>query len=340
MFEFLRKEIVILRKKNTKLKKDLAEAESDKREMFKHSSSLDHSFAVAKIRNEQMSKTNMSLLDDNNKRRKEISKLKNELKTQQQAHEAQLQEMRSEFEGALRHRESEVAAMAQNLQKSVVVHKREVQQVRDEAERKQEEHFSQISRLREEVMNTQNSHQDYLAKLMDVLETTQESRESRMAVSASDDTIIRRKDDQISKLSEEVARLRQRSGARGANGTDSLNKEAIKSMKYIIKKNREQRKSRVQHLGSLTDELEASLASGDLSQVGHLLVFMKETYKKGEKSNSKMDREMVNMLDNTASYVQGSAPRWHRRTCRLRQELQHTLEQMHKHEKSKMWSMV
>ena len=45
-----------------------------------------------------MAKTNESLLDDYTKRRKEVNKLKNELKTQQQAHERQLQEMRAEFE--------------------------------------------------------------------------------------------------------------------------------------------------------------------------------------------------------------------------------------------------
>ena len=62
-----------------------------------------------------MTKTNLALLDDNNKRRKEVSKLKNELKTQQEAHEAQLQEMRTEFEMALSHREMEVKTMQQNL---------------------------------------------------------------------------------------------------------------------------------------------------------------------------------------------------------------------------------
>ena len=149
MFEFLRKEIVVLRKKNTKLKKELAEAESDKREIFNHASSVDHAFALSKIRNEQMSKTNMTLLDDNNKRRKELNKLKNELKTQQQAHERQLREMRSEFELALRHRELEVNRVEQDLHSSAALHKREVQSVRDEAERKEEEHYSQISRLRE-----------------------------------------------------------------------------------------------------------------------------------------------------------------------------------------------
>ncbi len=297
MFEFLRKEIVALRKKNTKLKKDLADAETGKREMFKHSSNLDHSFAIAKIRNEQMCKTNASLLEDNNKRRKEGTKLKDELKTQQQAHEVLLEEMRCRFEAALKSRDAEIATMAQNIRSSAAAHKREVQKVRGEASRKQEEHFSQISRLRDEIMYTQNSHQDYLSKLMDVLENTQESRESGAAF-ASSDTILRKKDDEISELKVEVARLRKKSTIGGG----MPNKEAIKSMKYIIKKNREDRKSRVQYLGVLTEKLEASLSSGDSLQVKNLLGSMKETVRKGEKSNSKMDREMVNMLDNAASY--------------------------------------
>lgn len=62
---------VILRKKNARLKKELQEAEADKREIFNHASSVDHAFALSKIRNEQMTKTNSTLLADNNKRKKE-----------------------------------------------------------------------------------------------------------------------------------------------------------------------------------------------------------------------------------------------------------------------------
>jgi len=300
MFEFLRKEIVVLRKKNAKLKKDLADAESDKREIFNHASGVDHAFSLSKIRNDQMSKTNMALLDDNNKRRKEVNNLKNELKTQQQAHEAQLQEMRAEFEMSLRHREIELNTMQQTLHSSAALHKREVQSVRDEAERKQEEQYSQISRLREEIKNTQDSHQDYLSKLMGVLETTQESRRSLMAPSG--EMIMRRKDDEISELRDEVARLRQ---AEGNGEDDATKKEAIKSMKYIVKKNREHRKSQVQHLVALTSQLEESFASGDSSQIQQLLTLTKEVIHAGEKSNSKMDRETVNMIDNTALYSRG-----------------------------------
>ena len=332
MFEFLRKEIVVLRKKNTKLKKELAEAESDKREIFNHASSVDHAFALSKIRNEQMSKTNMTLLDDNNKRRKELNKLKNELKTQQQAHERQLREMRSEFELALRYREMEVNRVEQDLHSSAAVHKREVQSVRDEAERKEEEHYSQISRLREEVSSTtctlflfvhfiscsfllstrcknlesnqisktQDTHQDYLSKLMDVLETTEESRRNMKA--PSNDMVMIKKDEEIAELRDEVTRLRKTAGAESNGDVDGSKKEAIKSMKYIVKKNRENRKSKVQHLGDLTSQLEKSLASGDTSQMQQLVNSMKEAIRTSEKSNSKMDREMVNMIDNTASY--------------------------------------
>mmetsp|Transcript_9719 Transcript_9719/g.14710 ORF Transcript_9719/g.14710 Transcript_9719/m.14710 type:complete len:419 (-) Transcript_9719:223-1479(-) len=299
MFEFLRKEIVILRKKNTKLKKDLADAETDKREIFNHASGVDHAFSLSKIRNEQMSKTNMALLDDNNKRRKEVTNLKNELKTQQQAHELQLQEMRAEFELSLRNREIELNTIQQTLHSSAALHKREVEAVHDEAERKQEEHFSQISRLREEIKNTQDSHQDYLSKLMGVLETTQESRRNLMPPSG--EMILRRKDDEIAELREEIARLSQSD----CNGEDeSTKKEATKSMKYIVKKNRENRKAHVQSLMSLASQIEETLASGDSAQTQQFLNLMKEAIQVGEKSNSKMDRETVNMIDNTALYTQ------------------------------------
>lgn len=247
-----------------------------------------------------MSKTNMALLDDNNRRRKEVNKLKNELKTQQQAHEAQLQEMRSEFEMALRNREMEVKNMQQNLRSSDALHRREVQAVRDEAARKEEEHYSQISRLRDEIKNTQDSHQDYLSKLMNVLETTQESRRTTSA--PSEDMLLRRRDEEIADLKDEVTRLRQSGGSESNGNADAKKKDAVKAMKYIVKKNREQRKSRVKSIGALTSQMEESLASGDLTNIQQLLTSMKDTIHASEKSNSKMDREMVNMIDNTASY--------------------------------------
>ena len=287
MFDFLRKEIVVLRKKNTKLKKELAEAESDKREIFNHASSVDHAFALSKIRNEQMTKTNMALLDDNNKRRLDANKLKNELKTQQQAHEGQLQEMRTEFEMALRHRDMEMKSIQQNLHSSAAVHKREVQSVRDEAERKQEEHYAQISRLREEIKSTQNTHQDYMSKLMDVLETTNESRKTISAPSA--DMIMQRKDDEIAELRDEIARLRQSTeGEENGEVATRRKKEAAKSMKYIVKKNREGRKSRVQELGSLATQLEDCMATGDFARMQRTVLSLKEALRVGEKNNSKM----------------------------------------------------
>ena len=305
MFEFLRKEIVVLRKKNTKLKKELAEAESDKREIFNHASSVDHAFALSKIRNEQMSKTNMSLLDDNNRRRKEVNKLKNELKTQQQAHEAQLNEMRSEFELALRHREMEVSTVSQNLHSTAAMHKREVELIRLEAERKQEEHYSQIARLRDEIKNTQDSHQVYLTKLMDVLETTQESRKT--ISTPSNERVLQSKDAEIAELRDEVARLCKETKESNNEDNETGKKEAIKSMKYIVKKNREQRKSRVKHISELTNRLEESLALGDSSQMQSHIDSLKEAIQTSEKSNSKMDREVVTMIDNTAMYAQGAA---------------------------------
>merc|ERR1712032_1471713 len=105
----------------------------------------------------------------------------------------------------MRNREIELNAMQQTLHSSTSLHKREVQAIRDEAGRKQEEQLSQISRLREEIKNTQDSHQHYLSKLMGVLETTQESRRNLNVPSG--DVILRRKDDEIAELRDEVARL-------------------------------------------------------------------------------------------------------------------------------------
>ena len=301
MFEFLRKEIIVLRKKNTHLKKELAAKESERRDMYNHSSSIENTLAMAKIRNDQMNKTNMSLLDDNNRRRKEVNRLKHELTTQQQAHEAQLREMRTEFDIAIRHRDLEISSMAHHLQMSSAASHREVQQVREEAKRKQEEQHMQMTRLREEIKGTQDSHQVYMSKLMDVLESTQESRRSSNAV--SDDVLLRQKDDEITELRNEVARLRQQApnASTGAN-----NKRDFKSMKHIIKKNREHRKLQVQHLSALTSQVEEGFAcdGADSSQLQVLIGQMQETIQTSEKSNSRMDREMVNMIDCCSSQQQ------------------------------------
>jgi myosin heavy subunit len=305
MFEFLRKEIVVLRKKNTKLKKELAESESDKRELFNQASGTDHALALAKIRNDQMSKTNMTLLDDNNRRRKECAKLKNELKTQQEAHESQLQDMRVEFDSALKYREVEMQSLQLHLQSLTTQHEREMDALRRDIEGKQEEHYNQIARLHDEVKSTQNTHEDYLSKLMNVLETTQ--RSSVLVAAPLNNNVLREKDEEIAQLKEELSRLRDTSTMNSNGGADTVAKqEAIKAMKYIVKKNREQRKQRVQDVEAIAKDVEESLASGDITGAQNFIKSLNEALHAGEKSNSRMDREMVNMIENTTSYLPGS----------------------------------
>eukprot|EP00581_Thalassiosira_minuscula_P009908 CAMPEP_0183708778 /NCGR_PEP_ID=MMETSP0737-20130205/4981_1 /TAXON_ID=385413 /ORGANISM="Thalassiosira miniscula, Strain CCMP1093" /LENGTH=1321 /DNA_ID=CAMNT_0025936715 /DNA_START=22 /DNA_END=3987 /DNA_ORIENTATION=- len=300
MFATLRKEIVEVRKKNAKLEKQLAEAETTKQAISIHSSSVDHAYSLLKTRNEQMVTTNMTLLDNINHRRKEIENLKTHLKTQERAHEVKLQTLSEEFEMALRQHETEQCTMQRRINASAILHQREIQALREEAERKQEEHYSEISRLREEVKGAKNSNQDYRRKLMGVLETTQESR--RNVVAPSINMILSKKDDEIDELRDEVARLHQSRGSEGNGDNDEARKEAAKSMKYIVKKNRENRKSQVRQLSTLTSQLEESLGSGDLSQMQKIIASMNETIKTGEMANSKMDREVVNMIDNPVLY--------------------------------------
>lgn len=127
----------------------------NEKEIYNHASSQDHSYALSKIRLEQLTKTNATLLEDNNIRRKEASKLKSELKMQQQAHSEQLNQMRSDFDIALAHREMELKNLQTNHLGTITAHKREVQMIRDDAERRQEENYSEIHRLRDEIKRTQ-----------------------------------------------------------------------------------------------------------------------------------------------------------------------------------------
>ena len=139
---------------------------------------------------------------------------------------------------------------------------------------------------------------------MDVLETTQASR--RIGSSPVDDDILRQKDAEIARLNEEVAVLRMARGGRSSHGetedAESNRKEAVKSMVYSVKKNRQLRKAHVQQLQTLASQLEGSISFGHPSQMHNLVESLKDAIKMGEKSNSKMDREMVNMIDFSSMY--------------------------------------
>ena len=237
------------------------------------------------------------MTENSSRHKKEISKLKTELKTQQQAHELQLREMRQEFDMTLDRREVEVKSLQSKLHSTTTFHKREVQMITEEAERKQDDNYTEILRLREEIKRTQDSHQDYLSKLMGVLETTQANRNS----AHNDEEVLRKKDSEILGLRNEVAKLRKAVPESGSNNS-SNQKEVVKSMKYIVKKNREQRKTRLQELGVFAKQLEDSLLLGDRSQMQRTIDSLNNAIQIGEKHNSKMDREVINMIDTTSSF--------------------------------------
>jgi hypothetical protein len=105
-----------------------------------------------------MTKTNATLLEDNNRRRKDASKLKSELKLQQQSHGEQLNQMKADFDIALAHRDLELKNLQTSCLSTIALHRREVQMIQEEAERKREEHSTEISRLRDEIKRTQVMH--------------------------------------------------------------------------------------------------------------------------------------------------------------------------------------
>lgn len=144
---------------------------------------------------------------------------------------------------------------------------------------------------------------------MDVLETTQASR--RIGSSPVDDDILRQKDSEIARLNEEVAMLRMARGGRSSHGesedVEGNRKEAVKSMVYSVKKNRQQRKAHVQQLQALASQLGETISYGHPSQMQNLVESLKDAIKMGEQSNSKMDREMVNMIDFSSMYFTPTA---------------------------------
>jgi hypothetical protein len=139
---------------------------------------------------------------------------------------------------------------------------------------------------------------------MDVLETTQASR--RIGSSHVDDELLREKDAEIARLNKEVAMLRTARGSNRqlqANEDEEKNKkDAAKSMIYSVKKNRQSRKAQVKQIQALTNEIEESAASGDHAKLQSIIVSLKDAIQAEEKSNSKMDRDMVNMIDFSTVY--------------------------------------
>ena len=142
---------------------------------------------------------------------------------------------------------------------------------------------------------------------MDVLETTQASR--RLDSPVVDLEMLREKESEIARLNEEIASLRIRENSSdNARADDQKSKqEAVKQMIYSVKKNRQHRKANVQNLQALAAQLEGSISSGDQSQMQSLVESLKALVNIGEKANSKMDREMVNMIGFTSAFVTPSA---------------------------------
>ena len=139
---------------------------------------------------------------------------------------------------------------------------------------------------------------------MDVLETTQASR--RLDSSAVDLELLRQKESEIVRLNEEIASLRMRGNSTHDNMCEDDQKskqEAVKQMIYSVKKNRQHRKANVQNLQALAAQLEESISSGSKTQMQSLVETLKASIHKAEKSNSKMDREMVNMIDFSSAFI-------------------------------------
>jgi CRISPR/Cas system-associated exonuclease Cas4 (RecB family) len=135
---------------------------------------------------------------------------------------------------------------------------------------------------------------------MDVLETTQQSRQVDGA--SMDIGMLRQKDEEIARLKEELAALRANSSSNANEVNEQQKQDAVKSMVYSVKKNRQHRKSHVTQMQTLASQLENSIASGDHAQMSSLVESLKNAIQAGEKANSKMDREMVNMIDFSSAY--------------------------------------
>lgn len=321
MFDYLRKEIFMLRGKNTELKAELREAEDDKREILIHAESSEAAASSSRLQVAALTKSNAVLSKEILEHRHEAALLKKELKNTNTYHEEAVMAIKSNHENTNKQLAAEVSDLQMSLREVKRQKHQEKKHLREEMAKLEEAHAADIARMKANLRQTQESHHDYLAKLMEVLETTHEQREVETArISAELNAVKEEKDMQIIQLQREVETLKslQTNGvAPETHGTDEAME--LEALRRLLAQNVAARDARARKFRQVSDTLGAtvfpnnpavlasrrkmsrnssiSMTEEDAQNAKKMIGYLEELYEQEEKTQAKMSEQLMLRLE-------------------------------------------
>jgi hypothetical protein len=327
MFEYLRKEINVLRGQNADLKAELMEAENDKRDILAHAQGSEAAASSSRLQVAQLTKNVAELNKQILEHKHESSKLRKELKNAHSHTDEELKAAQVKYERAVKERDREVAALQLSIRHGRSTFDRDKKTLREEMADKEEAHTREILKLKDELRRTQDSHHDYLAKLMDVLETTHIAREKETArISAELNAVKEEKDSEIRSLQHEVERLRSMQHLENGGyspghppPSSTLRPAEASMIRNTAEKSSAARQQRAKKFQEVSQKLESmvvppesspsskqgrrrglgrkssndGLSSEDTQKVRKLISFLGDLYALEESSQENMDQDLV-----------------------------------------------
>jgi myosin heavy subunit len=210
MFDYLRKEIFMLRQNNGELKAHLRLVEEEKRELDARAETAEATATASRLQVTTLTKSRAKLNKTIDDYKHEVSGLKKHLKAIESEQLEKAASVKVDYDNILQEKNEEINQIKRSLNKTMKRHELDIIQLQQQATKIEEGHVTEIMRLKDELRRTQESHHDYLAKLMDVLETTHQAREQETARIANELLIVKEeKDSQIHDLQREVETLRR-----------------------------------------------------------------------------------------------------------------------------------
>ena len=321
MFEYLRKEIFMLREKNGDLKGELREAENDKRELLSHAESAETAASSSRLRVATLTKSNAVLMSEILEHKNDTSHLRREIRTLSSSRDEQAATLKSDYARVLKDSDSEIRNLQATIKEGRSTREFEKNQFKDQIAKMEQEHLNEVLRLKDELRRTQDSHHDYLAKLMDVLETTHAARESETArISAELNAVKEEKDSQIRNLQREVETLRHfnRIDVGALQNQISSKVTEVNVIQRELERNtavRGQRGIKFTEVSSKLSHLVApenlvaitsarrgrgkklSVVEEESHRMKKMIRFLEDLYSLEETSQSKIDFEMLRMID-------------------------------------------
>lgn len=313
MFDYLRKEIFMLRTKNGELKQRVREVESEKRDILSTCDNTDSAASVSKLHVARLTKENGSLLSELIAHKNEATSLRKELKNINVSSEESVAAVTMGFEDMLALRDQEIRHMKKSAKKQHRQCKAEKDLLKAEIAKLEEAHTSDLLRLKDELRRTQDSHHDYLAKLMDVLETTHAARESETArISEELQSVKEEKDAHIMQLQREVEQLREMNRGQLSQMQSNLESkdEEISVMKSELERNTEARAQRAEKYQAVSAKLASTLRKSDIEprqadKMRDMIHLMGNLYALEESSQAKINEDIYHTMDD---FVVASEP--------------------------------